>query len=95
MVLFGIVSGNVHAVLTERREDNAGDPVLELASLWSVAAHDELVEATLGDDRHLTTAPLFSKCNPITFENFVGVQGLDLVGDVVSPSASQTSLATK
>ena len=40
---------DVHAVLADRREYHAGHPVLEGAGLRLVRAHDELVEAGLGD----------------------------------------------
>lgn len=45
-----LLTGHVHAILTDRGEDFAGDPVLELVGLRFVGSHDELVEPGLGDD---------------------------------------------
>lgn len=39
--------------LADRREDFACHPVLELAGLGFVRAHDQLVETALGDDPHV------------------------------------------
>lgn len=40
----------VGAGLADGREDFLGHPVLELAGLWLVRTHDELVEPAFGDD---------------------------------------------
>lgn len=44
------LAGHISAVLTDGREDHAGDPVLELTGLRLVGAEDQLVEAGLGNE---------------------------------------------
>ena len=45
-----LLTHNVTPVLPGRRENLLGDPVLEVVGDGFVRAHDDLVEAALGDD---------------------------------------------
>lgn len=41
---------DIHPILADSREDDAGDPILKLTGLRLVGAHDQFVETAFGND---------------------------------------------
>lgn len=55
-----LLPSHVHAILADRGEDRARDPILELGRhrVRSLSPHDELVEAAFGDEGDGSQSPL-------------------------------------
>ena len=63
-VFYLLLASDIRAVLANRWQNFAAHPVLECAGLGFVRAHDELVEARLGDE--------FGVTQPLTPQLVVG-----------------------